>query len=401
MSVTDPPPIGSITVTNLDPSSGLLSSVQLEDSSSHVLRTISYAWVQSGAANVPGTITTTLNDTGQQSSVQYSAYDAYGNAGDVKEVDFGGTVLRHTVTTYTPLVPQHILNLPTSVLIKNTANTTIARTDLTYDDPNSVTINITDAANHDNTLTVHGNLTSISRYSDPVGPGGQVTRHFYYDSTGNVRTAELDCCNQKVFNFSLAKQYAYPDSVVRGTGVLQFTTSATWDFDTGLLLSSTDENGQVTGYQYDSMNRPTVVTLPPQGSTSVLINTQYDDNAASPTVTKFASPSTVTVPKTVTTMDGLGHVLRVDTKNGSTVVSSSTVSYDKLWRRSQASNPFGPAESPVNTSFLMMPSDAQSWLLRRAAVLCSTIIPETRLQLPILQANSARTTRTHSVGLCA
>jgi hypothetical protein len=30
-------------------------------------------------------------------------------------------------------------------------------------------------------------------------------------------------------------------------------------------------------------------------------------------VTKFASPSTVTVPKTVTTMDGLGHVLQVDT----------------------------------------------------------------------------------------
>jgi RHS repeat-associated protein len=323
----------------------------MEDSSAHVLRTISYAWIQSGVANVPGTITTTLNDTGQQSSVEYSSYDAYGNAGDVKEHDFGGQVLRHTVTTYTPLVPQHILNLPTQVLIEDTSGNIISRTNLTYDDPNSITINITDAASHYNNLTVHGNLTSISRYSDPVTPGVPVTRHFYYDSTGNVRTAELDCCNQKVFNFSLAKQYAYPDSVVRGTGTLQFTTSADWDFDTGLLKQSTDENGQATGYQYDSMNRPIVVTLPPQGSTSVLINTQYDDNAASPTVTKFASPSTVTVPKTVTTMDGLGHVLRVDTKNGSTVVSSSTVSYDKLWRRSQASNPFGPNETAVNTAF--------------------------------------------------
>src|SRR5205823_13144048 len=37
--------------------------------------------------------------------------------------------------------------------------------------------------------------------------------------------------------------------------------------------------------------------------------------------------------------------------NGSTVVSSSKVSYDKLWRRSQASNPFGPNETPVNTAF--------------------------------------------------
>lgn len=352
MSVTDPPPISSITVTNLDPSSGLLSSVQMEDSSGHVLRTIGYAWVQSGAAKVVGTITTTLNDTGQQSSVQYSSYDAYGNAGDLKEFDFGGQVLlRHTVTTYTPLIQQHILNLPTRILIENASGTIISRTDLSYDDPGSVPTTITDAANHVNLATGPGNLTSISRYSDPVTPGGQVTRHFYYDSTGNVRTAELDCCNQKVFNFSVAKQYAYPDSVVRGAGVTQFTTNADWYFDTGLLKSSTDENGQVTSYQYDSMNRLTVVTLPPQGSTSVLINTQYDDNAASPTVTKFALPTTVTVPKTVTTMDGLGHVLQVDTYNGSTVVSSSTVAYDKLWRRSQASNPFGPNETPVNTAF--------------------------------------------------
>ena len=138
---------------------------------------------------------------------------------------------------------------------------------------------------------------------------------------------------------------------MRGAGVTQFTTSADWDFDTGLLKHSTDENGQQTGYQYNSMNRPIVVTLPPQGSTSVLINTQYDDNAASPTVTKSASPSTVTVPQTVTTMDGLGHVLQVDTKNGSTFVSTSKVSYDKLWRRSQASNPFGPTETAINTTF--------------------------------------------------
>jgi YD repeat-containing protein len=123
--------------------------------------------------------------------------------------------------------------------------------------------------------------------------------------------------------------------------------------DKSLVLSSTDENNQVTGYQYDSMNRPSVATLPPQGSTSVLVNTVYDDSGASPLVTKSASPSTVTVPTTVTTMDGLGHVLRVDTKNGSTVVSSSTFSYDKLWRRQQASNPFGRVKVLSTRAFLM------------------------------------------------
>jgi YD repeat-containing protein len=329
MQVVDP--VGSITVTNLDPATGLLSSLQREDSSGKILQTNSYVWTTSGGANVPSSITSTLNDTGQQSSVQYSNYDTFGNAGDIKELDFGGTLLRETVTTYapTPFTTQHILNLPTQILIKNGAGTTIARTDVSYDDPNSISINITDAASHDNSLTVHGNLSSITRYADAGGGSGAVTRHFFYDSTGNVRTAELDCCNQKVFNFSVANQYAYPNSIVRGPSGTQFTTSATYNVDKGLILSSTDENSQVTGYQYDSMNRPTVVTLPPQGSTSVLVNTTYDDSAVSPVVTRSASPTTVTVPTTVTTMDGLGHVLRVDTKNGSTVVSSSTFSYDK------------------------------------------------------------------------
>jgi RHS repeat-associated protein len=353
MSVTEPAPFNNVTVTNLDPATGLLSSVQRKDSSGKILQTTSYIWTTSGGANVPGSITSTLNDTGQQSSVQYSNYDAFGNTLDVKEFDFGGALLRETVTTYAPapFTTQHILNLPTQILVKNGAGTTIARTDISYDDSGSINTNITDAASHDNSLTVHGNLSSITRYSDAAGGSGGVTRHFFYDSTGNVRTAELDCCNQKVFNFSVANQYAYPNSIVRGPSGTQFTTSGTYNFDKGLLLTSIDENSQVTGYQYDSMNRITAVTLPPQGSTSVLVNTVYDDSAASPTITKSSSPSTVTVPTTVTTMDGLGHVLRVDTKNGSTVVSSSTFAYDQLWRRKQASNPFGPSESVVNTSF--------------------------------------------------
>jgi RHS repeat-associated protein len=353
MQVTDP--VGSITVTNLDPATGLLSSMQRKDGSGTVLRTTSYLWATSGGANVPDTVTTTLNDTGQQSSVHYSNYDAFGDAADVNEYDFGGQLLRHTVTTYaTTFGLQHILGLPTQILVKDGTEAAISRTSFSYDDSGAITINITDAPNHDNSLTVHGNLTSITRYADAAASGGHVTRHLFYDSTGNVRTAELDCCNQKVFNFSLVPyQYAYPDSVVRGPASgPQFTTSATYQFDYGLLATSTDENGQVTSYQYDSMNRLTGVTLPPQGSTSVQLSTVYDDTVVSPTVTRFATPSSVTAPTTVATMDGLGHVLRVDTKNGSSIVSSVTSTYDKLWRSAQSSNPFAPGDTPVYTTFV-------------------------------------------------
>lgn len=359
MQVTDP--LGAVSVTNLDPSTGLISSVQMKDSSGNVLRTTAYGWTTSGGANLPASVTTTLNDTGQQSSVQYSNYDNFGNPADVYEYDFGGALLRHTVTTYdtTRFGPQHILYLPTQVLVKNAAGTTVARTDLDYD-TTSIT-NITDAVHHDNSLTIHGNLTSITRYSDAATPNGAVVRHLFYDSTGNVRTAELDCCNQKVFNFSVANQYAYSNSIVRGpTGSTQFTISATWSFDYGVMLSSTDENNQVTQYQYDSMNRSTGITPPPQGSTTIQLNTTYDDASASPTVTKSATPSTVTVPKTVTTFDGLGHVLQTDIYNGpsltsATVVSSTKSVYDKMWRTSQVSNPFAPGETPVYAAFAYDP----------------------------------------------
>jgi hypothetical protein len=54
MSITDPAPFSNITVTNLDPATGLLSSLQREDSSGTILQTTSYVWTTSGGANVPG-----------------------------------------------------------------------------------------------------------------------------------------------------------------------------------------------------------------------------------------------------------------------------------------------------------------------------------------------------------
>ncbi len=196
-------------------------------------------------------------------------------------------------------------------------------------------------------MTVRGNLTSVTRYSNAAAGTGAITRSLTYDTLGNMRTAQVDCCNQKTFNFGSANQYAYPNSVVRGSGALQFTTSAIYNVEKGLVLTSTDENGQVLQYQYDAMNRGTGVTLPPQSGAQVQQNTAFDDAAVSPTVT---SSSTANSAVNVTTLDGLGHVMRVDNKNGSSMVGSVKYGYDKLWQRTQASNPFASADAIVNTT---------------------------------------------------
>src|SRR6266700_46132 len=351
MSVTDPNL--NVKTTNLDPSTGLLSSVQAKDSSGPLVTT-SYTWTASDVGTVPSVITTTLNDTGQQSSMQYT-YDTYGNATDVYEYDFGSVLKRQTVTTYlsTNIPWWHIINLPTQVLVKDGAGSTVSRTDLAYDNYSTTPLTTVTGVTHhddgfDSSVTIRGNLTSVTRYSNAAAGTGAITRGFSYDTLGNMLSAQLDCCNQKTFNFSSLTTYSQPDSIVRGPSAgPQFTTSYTYSQDFSLLLSGSDENGQVTQYQYaDSMLRPTSVILPPQSGTQVHVNTEYGDTV-SPTVRSF---STANSAETLTTLDGLGHVMQVDNRNGSTVVSSVKYVYDPIWQRIKTSNPFVPADTPLYTT---------------------------------------------------
>jgi len=238
VAVTDPN--NTVSTTNLDPNTGLISSTQLKDSFGNLLRTTAYTWTTIGATPVSTVLNdtaTTLNDSGQQSKIAYS-YDAWGNVTDVFEYDFGLTLARHIVTSYITsatttgdYITPNIVNLPTQILVKDGNGNTVSRTDLAYD--GTPLTSVTGASSHDDTnfgssLTTRGNLTAVTRYSNASAGTGAFTRNFYYDTLGNLITAQLDCCNQKVFNFSSTTQYSAPDSVVRGpSGGQQFTTSFT------------------------------------------------------------------------------------------------------------------------------------------------------------------------------
>ncbi len=372
-AITDPN--SNTNTINLDPNTGLMSSTLLQDSSSKTLKTVNYSWTTSDGGTVPATIQTT-NEAGQVSSIQYG-YDlkwaSYGQPTSIQEVDFDGTVKRTTQIAYstggtlpgnsaaTPYIDRHILGLPFNIVVTG-ASGAKSRTDFGYDF--FPLTSVPGAANHDDanygtSVTVRGNLSEIIRaagvdvHNNPTGNGAQSVTN--YDTLGNVINTSVDCCTLETLNFSSTTQYSAPDSIVRGpTSGPQFTTSYTYDPDNNLLLTSTDENGQVTQYQYDSMNRTTQVILPPQNGTHVQLNTSYGDDTASPTVTRTTTADnsgTVTLPVSVTTLDGLGHVMQVDTKNGSTVISTVKYGYDKLWQRTQASNPYAPGDTVANTAF--------------------------------------------------
>jgi RHS repeat-associated protein len=353
MAVTDP--LGNINTTTLN-SSGLTSSVQVKDSSSTVLRTTSYVWTGTFSGSTVPSIITTTNDAGQQSQVQY-AYDAFDNIKDFYEYDFGPQLKRHTVTTYLTgayIGTPHIVDLPSQILVKDAAGNTINRTDIAYD--GTTLASVVGAVNHDDgghsaSFNTRGNVTSITRYTNAAAGTGPIVRNFSYDSLGNTRNALMDCCNSMAYNFSSTTQYTAPDSIVRGpiTGP-QFTTSFTYNPDNGDVLTSTDENGQSTQYQYDSMNRPTATLLPAQGGTVVQLNSSYGDSASPLTLTSSTTNAGNTA-QTVTTIDGMGHTLQVDNKDGGTTVGSTAYKYDLLWRNAQVSNPFAPGATPVYTTF--------------------------------------------------
>jgi RHS repeat-associated protein len=350
MTVTDPN--GTLSTTNLD-SSGMSSTILIQNSSGTFLRTTTTSWTTVGSWPITSTVLastiTTLNDTGQTSSVSYG-YDSYGNMTDIYEYGFSGALKRHSVSAYntnSAYINKHILSLPTQVLVKDGSGNTVSRTDMAYDSTSLTSI--TGAPGHDDTsygssVTTRGNLTSVTRYSNAAAGTGAITRTFNYDSLGNLTAGQFDCCVQKIFTFTSATHYSAPDSITRGpSGGPQFTPTYTYDPDTSLMISSTNENGQVTTYQYDFMRRVTRTTLP----NSVQLNTFYDPAPVSPTITNSNSANSAV---TLETLDGLGHVTQADNKNGSTLLSSVKYGYDHLWQRTQSSNPYAPGDSVVYTT---------------------------------------------------
>lgn len=318
----------------------------------------------------------TTNEAGETTTIVYDQYDAFNNVTRMSFHGFSapGTVgaeLRRVETDYVTdsrWTGRNLLRLPASVRVVAPSGTVVSRTEFAYD-WDGVAANLTGRGAtpvpmHDQTYnpqsqsystgTVYrGNVTRVTSYAYPgqtvsSSAGASVTEN-YFDILGNVVKATVNCCRVKTFGYTAAYKYGYTEAVTRGDlSGPHLTTSASYDFNTGLLRTTNDENQQETTYQYyaDSL-RLSEIYRPDGGATFFNYSDTFFPNPDSAHghsfINKRIQPN-ANSPETIDHyqfMDGRGAVVRTYSKwTASNGWETTDIEYDLMGRATRMSNPY-------------------------------------------------------------
>ena len=336
---------------------------------------------------VPTSIKTTLNPSGKVNQVA-KQYDAgfgagssiFGNVVKEFEYDWGtgspGAVLRETDTTYqwqidSRYLTAHLIDLPASVVIKDGSGCALAETDYSYDEAlyfTTTTIGIQHVA-APNPSPVRGNQTTVTRWlaatssCNPKG-GTAVSSHANWYDTGEPYQKIDPLGHTSTLSYDPAYAAAYVTQTCSPqSGSVTHCVSGTYDFNTGVLTSLTNENAtaQASGntlgdqahtsnFAYDAMFRITSAQAPPDpangGSRAQTSFTFSAPNSFPLSVQRTKSITTTLTDTASNSFDGLGranqgqHVLP-----GGTATVDTT--FDVAGRVATVSNPYFSTTDPT------------------------------------------------------
>jgi RHS repeat-associated protein len=273
---------------------------------------------------------------------------SYGQVLAVRHYDYGsgtpGPLVSQTVNTYlsssnSSYLTYNMLDLLSSVSVKDGAGVLRAYTTYGYDESSLQSSSISTQRNPSPMNgNVRGNRTSVHRWVNTNGTY-LVSSSTFFD-TGTVKIATDPKGNSTTFDYSSAYAGAYPTTV---TNALSQSTTNVYDFNTGLLNSSTDPNSQTTSHTYDALFRLTQSSLPDGGSTAF----SYQDASApfSVTVTKTITPTLNLLAKAL--VDGVGRVSQaqlLSDPGGNDYINST---YDAVGHKATVSNPYRSANDPT------------------------------------------------------
>ncbi|MBB5344471.1 RHS repeat domain-containing protein [Tunturibacter empetritectus] len=396
------------------------------DSSNHLLES-----VYGDTPPLPSQIVTTVYDgsTPLQRQVQMR-YDTYSNVIEKDESDYYAcsgspcTVassppngwLRKTLTNYLwnnpnstqrsyPYLQAFIVDKPSQITVTDGAGNPFSMVQYNYDEfPLSGSAGILnhDDANYPATMIgPRGNLTSEKHcilFSGGICSSWQAPSIYKYDIAGmrvsaadpKGNTTNYEYSNANVVGSPSTPIDAYATKVTRPTtGGTSHVDSYTYNYFTGSVASHTDENSQVTQFQYDDpLNRirkvipPSTVdgTTNQSGNGTSSIN--YTDSSAGWSVQKQVLQDTNGTAITNTdSYDGLGRLsTTILTDPGGNI--TVTRDYDPMGRLLHVSNPFRTITEltygittygydPLSRKILQTQPDnsTQSWLYNANSVI--------------------------------
>jgi len=270
----------------------------------------------------------------------YSYSGSYGNVITASVYDYGnaasGPLLKTTNTAYqafsgpnaSAYLANNLLSLPYTVQTLNGSGTQVALTTDGYDE------------NNGSPQGAFGNQTSVTRW---LNTGTSPKTQVVYNSQGMPKTtidANLNSTQVTYDSTGLFPiQVQYPT-----TNNITHIEKSSFDSNTGLLISHTDQNNQTTSYQYDSMRRLTSVNYPDGGRTTYCYTDEGGPTCSQSgppyqmVTTRAASPYPNIVSTTV--YDGLGRISETQLNSDPDGTTYVDTVYDQAGRVYSVSNPY-------------------------------------------------------------
>ena len=243
---------------------------------------------------------------------------------------------------------QNILGLVATTRVKDSTGTIVTQSEIRYDE-------CPQYCGGGNRALVTSARTWNSSKGPANDPYAYVVTHSKFDqygnktestdAKGNVTTTTYDPTYQA---FPITIISPIPDPTGQHGSNSAFTTRTTYDYTTGLTLTTVDANDQVTGFEYnDPLLRPTRVVAP-NGQQTI---TEYGSGTSETTrwIKVRAQIDDSKWGEAVSRYDGLGRTYATEKMDSSGTVFAET-EYDLVGRVSRSTNPFKNGEAKQWTS---------------------------------------------------
>jgi RHS repeat-associated protein len=297
----------------------------------------------------------TGNTITQPNGMQPATYPVvFGSVLQRDEYDFSNALVRSTFNHFlwqdnSTYKDNNFISLPVYSLLKTAAGCEVSKTsfgyDETYNDSNNNPVTLQPSGISTQHVAapgaVRGNGTSTSKWLiSACAEQSAITSHVIPYDTGLAYQAFDPYRHFTQFTYSSTFAGAYltqtnlPDTQMPDTGapIVHHIISGNYDFNTGVLTTFTDENGQPFTYTYDVMVRLTQGNHPDGGITKFL----------------FPNPTTVERQRLISgttyddykvLFDGLGRPIQTQQGvPGQTILTDTT--YDVVGRVASVSNPY-------------------------------------------------------------